>query len=141
MQPDVDRIRAMLAEGHRQVDIARMLGISQSAVSRAAGDLSEEIGPVQEAVGALVADLGPLTAEVAARAAIASTLAERLDATGRGRTGASGFAAASLGRELGRLLDELRPREHRPDALDDLLARRRARRARVRAEGNGGAAA
>lgn len=120
---------ALAEAGWTQSAIAQRLGVSQSTVSRmlASSDLPPGPGPCERAIDALAAGFPEATADQHARIEAAKVLASRLDWARNARTGAGSIAAASLSRELTRLIDEITATQPGRDFLDELTARRAQR--------------
>ena len=133
----VAHLRELWREGVSAGDLSAMFGVSRQHVSRlvreeqrpviAGLDADRLRSSVSEAVDAFLADaeLGPGDA---AMAAVARTLAAKIDALATAETVAAAQAVPRLSAELAVVLDRLRTPIRRPDELDELVQRRAARR-------------
>jgi DNA-binding transcriptional regulator LsrR (DeoR family) len=122
---NIERVRALAADGFTQTEIAAELGISQSRVSRlltGAGQAAVENGPAVRAVNRVARSLGKVSPDVAARVELARALAQKLDWTTAANTGSAALAASSVAKELRALLDELRQSASFDELREALLA-------------------
>jgi transcriptional regulator with XRE-family HTH domain len=134
----IARMHDRQAEGATASAIAREFGVSPQYASRVLrgeartqilGALDKHVAIESGVVEALERFLLgiELDADDAVRASSARVLAAKLDDCRASATAAAATAAPNLARSLLEVMAELRGRHEKPDALDEVVARRQAR--------------